>query len=74
MVSSAYLVDKPNGPSSAKVILDQMIIPALIDIAGDMEAMLERLSTRTRSAPGVALGTAFGLGVIVSLALRSRRA
>ncbi len=73
MVGREYLLHKPAPPSSAKVVFDQRVVPAMIDMAGAVEAVLERLAVRTRSAPGPVLATAFSLGLALSLVAVRRR-
>ena len=74
MVSRTYLLAKDGPPSSPpKIFLDQTIVPALINAAGEGEAMLERLAVRTRAAPIPAVAAAFGVGVFLSILLMRRR-
>src|ERR1700712_2327362 len=47
VISPDYMLEKPPGPSAAKVFLDTRVIPAAIDIAGTCEVALEQASKRT---------------------------
>ncbi|TLU72420.1 hypothetical protein [Lichenicoccus roseus] len=64
MVSRAYLLEKPAGPSGAKLFLDQTITPILINAAGSVEDVLERVAVRTRKQPVRTLATGFTLGTM----------
>jgi hypothetical protein len=73
MVSPSYLLTKHDTrPHSPKIFLDQTIVPALVNAAGDLEGMLERIAVRAKAAPIAAVATAFGLGVLLSIALVRR--
>ena len=74
MIKPDYLTHKPGGPSSPKRVLDQQIIPVLIDAAGGLEAIIERWSTRVRHAPAQSLGIALGASALISFLLSRRRA
>ncbi len=73
MVSRAYLLDKPGGPSTPKLFLDQTIMPILINAAGAVEGLLERVAVRTRKRPIHTLGAALGLGTLTMLLAVPRR-
>ena len=64
MVSRAYLLEKPAGPSGPKLFLDQTITPILINAAGSVEDVLERVAVRTRKQPVRILATGFTLGTL----------
>ncbi|WP_250265916.1 hypothetical protein [Rhodovastum atsumiense] len=66
LVQDGYLLDKPSPPSQPKLFFDQRVIPAAIDAAGAVEAVLERLAVRTRQRPVMVLGMAMGAGFLVS--------
>ena len=74
MVSRTYLLAKDGPPASPpKIFLDRTVVPALINAAGDVEAMLERIAARTRNAPIPAAAAAFGVGLLLSVVLMRRR-
>ena len=66
MITRDYLLEKPRGPSAAKVFLDQRVIPAAIDAAGACEVALERASQRTGLSVPVLLAGAGGLLALVA--------
>ena len=72
MVDRGYMVEQPLGPGPWKVYLDQTVFPVLIDAAGAVEAVVERVVVRTRERPATALGVALVVGCGVGL-LRRRR-
>jgi hypothetical protein len=43
MVQPSYMLHKPVPRSYAKIVFNQQIVPALINAAGGVEALLERL-------------------------------
>ena len=73
MVSRAYLLEKPGGPSKPKLFLDQTVVPLLINAAGAVEGVLELVAVRTRKLPIRTLGTALGIGTLTALLTVSRR-
>ena len=64
MVGRAYLLAKRRPPTALKRAIDQRMIPAAIDAAGALEAVLERISVSATRQPITALGAAFGLGLL----------
>ena len=68
MIDPGYMLAKPTRPSPAKVFLDNEVIPALIDAAGGVEAVVERIAVEVRRRPAGGLAVAFlvgcGLGLI----------
>ena len=59
--------------STPKRMLDHTLIPALIDAAGGVEAVIERWALRVRRAPSASLAIALGAGAMASLLTRRRR-
>jgi hypothetical protein len=57
MVSRDYMLRRDRPPRSVKLTLDQVVIPAAIDAAAQVEAVAERLSNavKRRPAPVLAL-------------------
>jgi len=66
MIKPRYLTHKPAPPAAPKRILDQVIVPALIDTAGALETAVERWAVRVRQSPGPSLGIAIGAGLLLS--------
>nr|WP_294505869.1 hypothetical protein [uncultured Rhodopila sp.] len=73
MIGRNYLLKQPAAPSPVKVLVDQSVIPALIDAAAAVEVQIERFGGRARRAPVLCVGVAFGLGWAASRVLRFRR-
>lgn len=73
MVTQAYMLDKPKAPGPAKRWLDQAAIPALIDAAASGEAVLERVASLTRRAPGPMLLSGCFAGLWAGRLLLRRR-
>ncbi len=73
MVDRDYMLKKGAGPSAPKVFLDQTIVPALINAAGAVEGVLERVAVRVRRMPVAALAAAVGTGTLVTLLAVPRR-
>ncbi|MGI4745723.1 MAG: hypothetical protein ACRYGI_07860 [Janthinobacterium lividum] len=67
MVSQAYMLEKPSGPSPIKVWFDQKVIPVVINAAGDVEGLLERVAIGARKAPIASLAAALGVGTLLTL-------
>lgn len=73
MVNSTYMLARPAPPSPPKLFLDQQVIPALIDLAGAVEAGLERVATWTRCAPVPSVAAAFTAGILFAWFAARRR-
>ena len=74
MIKPDYLTLKAGPPSTPKRVLDQQVIPVLIDAAGGLEAVIERWASRVRQAPARSLGFALGASTLVGFLLARRRA
>ena len=72
MVDRGYMVEKPPGPGTLKVYFDQAVFPVLINAAGAVEAVVERVVVRTRERPATTLGMALAVGCGVGLLGRRR--
>ena len=73
MVGRDYMLKKGAGPSAPKVFLDQKVVPVMIDAAGSVEGVLERVAVRVRRMPVAALAAALGTGTLVTLLAVPRR-
>jgi hypothetical protein len=73
MIGPKYLLKKPAPPSPVKLLVDQSIIPSLIDAAAAVEQQIERIAVCARRAPMTSLGVAFGLGLLASQVFRTLR-
>ena len=73
VISRSYLLKRPPHPGPVKVLVDQSIIPAMIDAAATVELQIERIAARARRAPLLGVAAAFGVGWIASRMLRSFR-
>lgn len=73
MVDKAYLLEKPPGPSSPKLFLDQWVIPLAIDVLGAGEVAVERVSQRTGVRPLVVIGAVAGTCLLFAALAFSRR-
>ena len=71
MVSKSYMLEKKRPPSELRLVIDQRLIPAAIDVAGAIEAALERVAVRARQQPATAVGAA--LTGAATLAIVTRR-
>ena len=71
-VGRDYMLEKPPPPPPWKVYLDLTILPALIDVAGGLEAVLERASVQGRTRPARAVGVAVGVGYALGWLTRRR--
>lgn len=67
MIDGSYMVGGRSRPGAARRYLDQVVVPAAIDVAGGAEAGLERVAEAVRLRPGVAMGMAMLVGVLVGL-------
>lgn len=73
MVTRAYMTEKPSPPGTVHRLLDQRAIPALIDVAGAVEALVERLAVATRRAPATVLVTGCLAGLLLGRLVLRRR-
>jgi len=72
VVGRDYLLKKTRGPYAAKHFLNTRVVPVMVNAAGNVEVMLDRMSQRTRIRPLVLLG--FGaLAVAGAFGLPDRR-
>ena len=73
MAKPHYMLEKPSRPSRSRTVLNQGLIPALINVSGAAETVLERMAVVARRSPIMALGIAGGAGALLSVLLpRSR--
>jgi hypothetical protein len=73
VISQNYLLKRPPEPSTIKVLVDQAVMPSLIDAAAAVEQQIERIGCCARRAPLSSIGAAFGLALVASRVLRRRR-
>jgi hypothetical protein len=73
MVAPSYMLEKPAPPGRARTLLNQVAVPALIDIAAKLEEQAERLAVRTRASPVATLGWAIGVGYALSVVFPRRK-
>jgi hypothetical protein len=69
MLATGYL----HGAPRFRPGVGQRVLPAMIDAAGGVEAVLEALAERTRRRPATVLGLAAGTGFLLSTLLVSCR-
>jgi hypothetical protein len=62
MVGREYLLQRKPPPRSVKLAVDQVLIPAAIDTAAQLEALAEIVATTARRWPWRVVGGAFALG------------
>ncbi|WP_298963279.1 hypothetical protein [uncultured Methylobacterium sp.] len=72
LVKPDYMLEKPDGPSSPKLFLDQTVIPAAANAAGAVERGVERAVVAVRREPLLAACLLAGAGLAVAL-WRQRR-
>ncbi len=65
MVSRSYLVEQPGKPGKAKLVVDQALIPRVIDQLHRLEMVLARIARRTRERPLTAIAACFAVGWLV---------
>ncbi len=70
MVSKSYMLAKKSPPSELRLVLDQQVIPAAINVAGAVEGLLERVAVRTRKRPATAVGAALTTAMLFSMLTR----
>jgi hypothetical protein len=56
MVARAYMLERKAPPRSVKLAVDQVLIPAAIDAAGQIEAVAEYVSKSVKQRPWFVLG------------------
>jgi hypothetical protein len=71
-MDQAYMLQKSGPPSSAKMFLDRQVVPGVINTAGGIEAVLERIATATKRAPGRSLAASFVVGAALGRLLGRR--
>jgi hypothetical protein len=62
MVDRGYLLHQPPPPPAWKRLLDQAVVPAIIDAAALLEAGAEQVARRARVRPLLAAALMLGLG------------
>jgi ElaB/YqjD/DUF883 family membrane-anchored ribosome-binding protein len=65
MVTRAYLLDRKSPPRSVKLTVDQVLIPAAIDAAGQIEAVAEYVSNTVKARPWTVLGIVAGVALLL---------
>jgi hypothetical protein len=73
LISRNYLLKRPSPPSAVKVMVDQSVIPAMIDAAAAVEMQFERIAVVARRAPLIGVAVAFGAGLLASRIVRRWR-
>ncbi len=73
LIDRDYMLEKPSGPSTSKLFLDQTVVPALANTAGAVEGGVERVVVATRRNPLLAVGIVVGIGLALAM-VRPRRA
>ena len=73
MVTQAYLLHEPPGPSRQVVFLHQKMLPFLINVVGAVEQQLESLAVQARARPMAALATSFATGCLLATVTPRRR-
>lgn len=68
-----YLTGRDNGPGSFRRLVDQRMVPAAINGASSIEAVLEVAARRARAQPVAAFALALGAGFLVYHLTRSGR-
>ena len=69
MVSRSYMEAQRPRPTPLKRFVDQQVVPAAIDMAGGVEAGLERLAATVRQRPATVLAASVALGAAVPFLL-----
>ena len=67
MINKAYLLEKPAGPPPWKRVLDQEVMPYVINTAAVMETAAELVAVRVRQRPFLGIAVALGLGAMFGL-------
>jgi hypothetical protein len=67
MVTKAYVLEQPPGPSPAKRWVDQRLVPAMINGIAPVEGALNRVSQGSKRNPALALGAALACGYLLRL-------
>jgi len=65
MVQPGYLLKKPPPPSAMRIFLDQRITPSLINAAGGVEMLVQRIARTTRESPAQALTLSLVVGFLL---------
>jgi len=65
MVLTRYLLDQPAPRSSAKLFFDQQVMPGLINTAGAIEGLAERLAVTTRRQPLRTMAAGLVAGIVL---------
>jgi hypothetical protein len=66
MVAPAYMIERRPPPGEAKRIFDQKVVPAAINAAGAMEAVVELAACSIRRNPITGCCAAFLVGVVAA--------
>jgi hypothetical protein len=64
VVTRDYMLKKESGPSAPKLFLDTKVVPAVVNMLGAMEVVVDQASARSGLRPRWVLAGAVGLGAI----------
>ncbi len=74
IIGRNYLLKKPPSPSAPKFFLDTQVVPFAVNLAGEVEVMLDRAARRSGVRPAVIVAGVTGLASYgLFHLLRSRR-
>jgi hypothetical protein len=71
-IGKRYLLEKPLPSAPWKQYLDLTLLPAVIDVAGAVEMLVELVAVQTRKRPLITLSLALGFGCGLGLATGRR--
>ena len=66
MVDRRYLLDQPPAATGLRAVINQRVVPALVDIAGGVEVRLETVAETIRRKPAKSLLLAVGVGYLLA--------
>ena len=66
MVDRRYLLEQPPAPTGLRAVINQRVVPALVDIAGAVEVRLETVAETIRRKPAKSLLLAVGVGCLLA--------
>ncbi len=66
MVDRRYLLEQPPAPTGLRAVVNQQVIPILVDAMGAVEVRLEVVATIVRRAPATSLLVAAAIGALLA--------
>lgn len=74
MVGQSYLLEQPPAPAGLNAVLNQRVLPVLVNVAGSVEGRFETMAGVIRRSPTTCVLVVASLGFLLARAAQMRGA